>query len=146
MAPKYKQSLPLRGKTKNYVFAVGRRRSAIARVRLFKGEEENTVNGQVVGKYFQGDTFGFAWNKPFEVTETLGKYYFTARVVGGGKNGQLDAIVLGISRTLVKMKDGAEQRKVLKKAGLMTRDSRIRERRKMGMGGKARRKKQSPKR
>ncbi len=129
---------------KNYTYAVGKRKSSVVRVRLFKGTEENTVNGQLVGKYFPGEKALVAWQRPFEVLELTGKYYFTARVVGGGKQGQLDALVFAISRTLSKLKD--EHKKPLKKAKLLTRDSRIRERRKMGMGGKARRKKQSPKR
>ncbi len=128
----------------NYISAVGKRRSASARVRLFKGSEENTVNGDLVGKYFPGASALVAWNKPFEAVELTGKYYFTARVTGGGKKGQLDAVVHGIARAIVKVKEA--HKKTLKKAGLLSRDSRIRERRKVGMGGKARRKRQSPKR
>ncbi len=133
-----------RKKKQNYIYAVGRRRSAAVRVRLFKGGEENTVNGQLVGKYFVGEVARAKWSKPFDLTETNGKYYFTARAIGGGKNGQLDALSFGLSRALVKVKE--DYRNVLRKAGLLTSDSRIRERRKVGMGGKARRKKQSPKR
>jgi small subunit ribosomal protein S9 len=129
---------------KNYTHAVGKRKSSSARVRLFKGTEENTVNGQLVGKYFPGEKALVAWQKPFELLNLSGKYYFTARIVGGGKQGQLDALVFAISRAFSKSND--DHKKPLKKAKLLTRDSRIRERRKMGMGGKARRKKQSPKR
>ncbi len=128
----------------NYISAVGKRRSASARVRLHKGTEENTVNGILVGKYFPGASALVAWNKPFEEVELTGKYYFTARVTGGGKKGQLDAVVHGISRGIVKIKE--THKKALKKAGLLTRDPRTRERRKVGMGGKSRRKRQSPKR
>lgn len=129
---------------KNYIYAVGKRKSSVARVRLFKGSEENTINGQLVGKYFPGEGSAVAWNKPFEELEVNGKYYFTAHIVGGGKKGQLDALVHGIARSLVKAKES--NRKPLKKAKLLTRDARIRERRKMNTGGKARRRKQSPKR
>ena|SRR5258708_17045066 len=129
---------------KNYIYAVGKRKSASARVRLHKGSEESTVNKQLVGKYFPGERSQVAWSKPFVLTETNEKYYFTARVTGGGKDGQLDAVVFGISRALAKVKD--EHKNALRKAGLLTRDARIRERRKMNTGGKARRKKQSPKR
>lgn len=129
---------------KNYIYAVGRRKASSARVRLFKGSEENTVNGELIGKYFPGDVARADWIRPFEVLELTGKYYFTVRVLGGGKEGQLDAVTFGVSRALGKVKE--DYRKALRKAGLLTRDSRVRERRKVGMGGKARRKKQSPKR
>src|SRR3989344_8024094 len=84
---------------KNYTFAPGRRRSASARVRLFKGNEESTVNGIVIGKYFPGATMRIKWQMPFVLTETLGKYYITAKVNGGGKVGQLNAVVNGIARS-----------------------------------------------
>jgi len=134
-----------KNENKNYTHSLGRRRSASARVRLYKGKEESTVNNVVIGKYFEGSATAFAWKKPFELTKTFEKYYITAKVVGGGKSGQLGAVVLGIARALVKL-DSKEYRTVLKKAGLLTRDARVRERRMVGTGGKARRKKQSPKR
>ena len=129
---------------KNYTYAVGRRRSATARVRLFKGTGDTMVNSALIGKYFEGAVSKVSWQKPFKVTGTEEKYYFTVRAVGGGKNGQLEATVLGISRALAKIKE--EYKKALRKEGLLTRDARERERRKVGTGGKARRKKQSPKR
>lgn len=129
---------------KNYTATVGKRKSASASVRLFKGNKENTVNGQLVGKYFPGISAAAAWTKPLEILNLTDKYFFTARVTGGGKKGQLDAVIHALSRALARIKD--EYKKTLKKAKLLTRDARIRERRKMGMGGKARRKKQSPKR
>ncbi len=98
----------------------------------------------MVGKYFPGEGARVAWSKPFEELDVVGKYFFTARVAGGGKQGQLDAVVHGIARALSKVKES--HRAPLKKAGLLTRDDRIRERRKMNTGGKARRAKQSPKR
>ncbi|HEX6977017.1 MAG TPA: 30S ribosomal protein S9 [Patescibacteria group bacterium] len=130
---------------KNYSYAVGRRRESSARVRVFRGSGDNMVNGMVIGKYFEGDVARHYWNKPFEILEVEGKYYATAKVVGGGKNGQLDAFVLGLSRALSKIKPD-KYRTPLKKAGLLSSDPRIRERRKVGTGGRARRKKQSPKR
>lgn len=129
----------------NYTYAVGRRRSASARIRLFRGKADSTVNGKLVGKYFAGTSFEDKWLKPFMVIDEMNKFYFTAKVVGGGKKGQLDAVVLGISRALAKL-EREKYRIPLKKAGLLTRDARVRERRKVGTGGKARRKKQSPKR
>jgi small subunit ribosomal protein S9 len=132
-------------KKKNYIYAVGRRKSASARVRLFKGRKKSTVNGKPVEKYFDGENFEDKWQKPFKVIDEMDKFYFTAKVVGGGKKGQLDAVVLGISRAFAKLEE-EKYRIPLKKAGLLTRDSRVKERRKVGTGGKARRKKQSPKR
>ncbi len=134
-----------RKKKINYIYAVGRRRSASARVRLFKGKGKNLVNQQPIEKYFPGKINEEVWAKPFRLTETLGKYYVTVKVVGGGKNGQLGAVVHGIARALA-LANREKFRPPLKKAGLLTRDPRIRERRKVGTGGKARRKKQSPKR
>lgn len=135
----------VRKKKKNYTYSVGRRRTASARVRLFRGKGENIVNDKPFGKYFPGTVNKIAWERPFKITDTEGKYYVTVKVVGGGKNGQLGAVVHGVARTLAKV-DKEKFRHPLKKAGLLTRDARIRERRKVGTGGKARRKKQSPKR
>lgn len=129
----------------NYTYAVGRRRSASARVRLYKGKDQHEVNGKPIGEYFPGVIMKSKWEKPFELTDTLGKYFVTVKVVGGGKEGQLDAVVHGIARTLNEL-DREKYRISLKRAGLLTRDARKKERRKVGTGGKARRKKQSPKR
>jgi small subunit ribosomal protein S9 len=125
--------------TTKYTFAVGRRKSASARVRLYKGTGENMINGKKVIEFIA------QLAKPFKLTETVGKYFFTAKVAGGGKEGQTEAIIHGISRAFVKL-DPEKFRVVLKKANLLTRDSRVRLRRMVGTGGKARRKKQSPKR
>jgi small subunit ribosomal protein S9 len=134
-----------RKKKKNYTYAVGRRKSSSCRVRLFKGKGENLVNDMVIEEYFPGEINKVFWEEPFRLTDTLGKYYVTVKVVGGGKEGQLDAVIHGIARALAK-EDREKFRPPLKKAGLLTRDARVRERRKVGTGGKARRKKQSPKR
>jgi small subunit ribosomal protein S9 len=129
----------------DYIYGVGRRRTSSCRVRLYRGKGENTVNGMPMGKYFEGEIAKKALAKPFGATETSDKYYFSAKVVGGGKSGQLSAVILAIARALVKA--SVEKNRVpLKKLGLLTRDSRIRQRRMVGMGGKSRRKKQSPKR
>ena len=129
----------------DYTFAVGRRRESVARVRLYRGKGENTVNGMTAEKYFPGEIAQKALDKPFGATETSNKYYYSAKVAGGGKIGQLDALILGLSRTLVKIAP-EKNRATLRKLNLLTRDSRIRQRRMVGMGGKSRRKKQSPKR
>jgi len=142
---------------KNYVFAVGRRREAVARVRLYETlpadfvwndaevkKGEIFVNAMPIAEYFSSDTARYTYSEPFRITNTANKYTITIRVVGGGPAGQLDAVVSGISRALASLDD--ETRSTLKKKGFLTRDARVRERRKVGTGGKARRKKQSPKR
>lgn len=129
----------------NYTYAVGRRRSASARIRLFKGKGESVVNGKPIEKYFPGPINKVAYMLPFKTADAQNKYYATVKVVGGGKNGQLGAVVHGIARAFDKA-DREKFRPSLKRAGLLTRDARVRERRKVGTGGKARRKKQSPKR
>lgn len=131
-------------KAKEFTYASGRRSSASARVRVYKGTGETTVNDQLVGKYFPGEIMHVAWMLPFTLSDLSGKYYFTAKVRGGGKNGQLDAVAHATAKALVKIDE--KFKTALKKAGLLTRDSRTRERRKIGKGGKARRAKQSPKR
>src|SRR3990167_8505448 len=132
-------------KKTDYTYAIGRRKSSTARVRLFKGGDENLVNCQVIGKYFPGKIMAALWQRPFELTKTTGKYYITARVLGGGKDGQLTAVIHGISRALTKL-NPEKFRSVLKSEGLLTRDARERERRMVGTGGRARKQKQSPKR
>ena len=129
----------------NYTYASGKRKTSSARVRLFHGKGENTVNGQPVEKYFSGAVAKAAWSKPFGITDISTKYYFSARIVGGGVKGQLDALVHGLARAVAKV-NVDKFRKPVKKAGLLTRDSRKRQRRMVGTGGKSRRQKQSPKR
>lgn len=129
----------------DYIYSVGRRKSASARVRLYRGKGENTVNSMPVEKYFDSPIFKTIWNKALKQVDVSDKYYVSVRVLGGGKRGQLDAVIHAIAKALSKA-DKDKFRPSLKKAGLLTRDSRIRERRKVGTGGKARRKRQSPKR
>jgi small subunit ribosomal protein S9 len=129
----------------DYFYGVGRRRTSSARVRLFRGKGENTVNGMPSSKYFEGEIAKKSLAKPFGATEASDKYYYSAKVTGGGKEGQLTSLVLAISRALLKVSP-EKNRPVLRKLKLLTRDSRIRQRRMVGMGGKSRRKRQSPKR
>lgn len=144
--------------TKNYIHAVGRRREAIARVRLYPETKEPImwgetvlekgsifVNGKKISEYFSGDVAKIRYELPYKTANVLDKFTTTIIVAGGGKNGQLDAAVHGIARAIVSY-DKEKFRPLLKKKGLLTRDQRARERRKVGTGGKARRKKQSPKR
>ncbi len=124
---------------------VGRRRKAVARVRLSTGVGQITVNGKPVNEYFRGEIAQKEYMKPFEITKTVGKYSASVLVAGGGFSSQLEALVHGISRALNDI-DKEAFRLPLKKAGLLTRDSRSRERRKYGLAQGARAKKQSPKR
>ncbi|MBI2595933.1 30S ribosomal protein S9 [Candidatus Daviesbacteria bacterium] len=129
----------------NYKQAVGRRKEAVARVRVFPGQGQMIINGKQVAEYFKGPVFQKKYQKPFEVTKTLGKYTATVKVLGGGVVSQLDATVHGIARAL-DLFDRDNYRPSLKKVGLLTRDARVKERRKYGLAHKARAKKQSPKR
>ena len=131
-------------KSKEYIFSVGRRKTSVARVRLHKGKDQHTVNGQSIGQYFPGEEMQKLWSRPFTLTQTEGKYFITVKAQGGGKNGQLGATIHGTARALVKLDEN--HKPVLRKAGLLTRDPRARQRRMVGMGGKSRRAKQSPKR
>ncbi len=136
----------------NYTYAVGRRKTANARVRIYNSASvpgsdgvQMTVNGKPAEVYFPGETAKAAYRKPFHITETLTKMSASVVVAGSGKSGQLDAVVHGIARAL-SLLDRDKFRATLKTAGLLTRDSRTRQRRMIGKGGKARRTKQSPKR
>lgn len=141
---------------KDYIMTVGRRKEAVARVRLHDKAEVDVngvvvkkgdmlVNGKPAEQYFSGVVAKVRYQEPLRITNTLSKFVVTVRVVGGGPAGQLEATVHGIARAL----DAFDKEKfhaVLRKKGFLTRDARIRERRKVGTGGKARRAKQSPKR
>lgn len=139
-------------KASNVTHTVGRRKTAIARVRLYSktsvpGMEgvQLSVNGKDAAVYFGGNANAAAYRRPFTLTETLNKFSASVLVTGGGIASQLDAVVHGVARALAEL-DREKFRPTLKAAGLLTRDSRKRERRKIGTGGKARRAKQSPKR
>src|SRR3989338_932149 len=123
---------------------VGRRKESVAKIRLSAGQGIITVNGKTIVEYFVGPLFQKFYNKPLEITKTTGKYTISIKVEGGGQMSQLGAIVHGISRAIAKAEP--ELRTTLKKEGLLTRDARVKERRKFGNAGKARAKKQSPKR
>jgi len=126
------------------ISAVGRRKEAIARVRISGGDGQFTVNGKPVAEYFKGEVFQKLYMKPLEVTELTGKYAISVKVEGGGQMAQLEAIIHGIARAIAKTEP--ELKITLKKEGFLTRDARVKERRKYGHAGKARAKKQSPKR
>jgi len=133
------------GRKKKYFYAVGRRKQAVTTVKLFEGKGDFLVNGISIDKYFPGRTAEVHYKKPFSLSDSEGKFHAEARIVGGGKVSQLEALVLAFSRALVKY-NSPVYRPILKKAGLLTVDARVKERRKAGQMGKARKKKQSPKR
>lgn len=127
------------------ISTVGRRKEALAKVRLLKGEGQLTVNNKSAAQYFPGLIFQKLYSQPFEVTSTMGKFNISVKVIGGGQMSQLGAVIHGISRALAVVED-KKYRPLVKKAGLLTRDSRVKERRKYGHAQKARAMKQSPKR
>jgi len=131
--------------TGEYIEATGRRKVATARVRLYTTKGDFVVNNKIAGVYF--DTIPHAstlYNEPFMITGTQGTYSVTAKVSGSGVHSQLGAMRLAIAKALVKI--DPEFKTLLKAKGLLTRDDRMKETRKIGMGGKARRSRQSPKR
>ena len=130
--------------SKAYTYAIGRRKASIANLKLYKGKSESIVNGKALEVYFPLLSDKLVYSKPFVVTKTTDKYYWEARVSGGGKQGQLEAMTLALARALkiIDISFGP----ILRNNGLMTVDSRVRQRRMVGTGGKARRAKQSPKR
>ncbi len=112
-------------------YGTGRRKSSVARVRLVPGNGEVIINGKKVDAYFGKKTLEMIVRQPLVLTQTESRLDVIARVEGGGVSGQAGAVRLGISRALVKM--DAELRPVLKRAGFMTRDQRMKERKKYGL-------------
>lgn len=133
-----------KSKRGDYIAAVGRRKLAVARVRLYRGSGNSEVNGKAFDAYFGSWVDRGVVMNPLLTTETDKSTYFTIKVIGGGVKSQAEAISHGLSRALVKL--SADYKLALRKKGLLTRDPRMRETRKIGTGGKARRAKQSPKR
>ena len=140
---------------KNYKSFVGKRKEAVARLRLYVAglptvvdtkvkKGDILVNDKKVEDYFKGIVAKATYEEPFRITNTLGKYTLSVKVTGGGTKSQLEAFIHAVSKGLSALDE--KNKHILKKKGFLTRDARVRERRKVGMGGKARRKKQSPKR
>ncbi|MGI5888437.1 MAG: 30S ribosomal protein S9 [Oscillospiraceae bacterium] len=109
----------------------GRRKSSVARVRLYNGTGAITVNGRTIDDYFGLDTLKVIVRQPLELTETTGKFDVVCNVRGGGISGQAGAIRHGIARALLQY--DPELRPALKKAKLLTRDPRMKERKKYGL-------------
>lgn len=116
---------------KEGIYATGRRKTAVAKVWIFPGGEgKEDINGKTAKEYFCRDDLVYKVYKPFEVTGTKGQFDIRAQLIGGGVNGQADALLLGISRALVQF--NPDFKSELKKEGLLTRDPREVERKKYG--------------
>ena len=125
------------------IHTIGRRKASVARIYMSKGKGNITVNGKDFKEYFPVDTMQFKLEQPFKISDLVGKFDVKVNVNGGGNTGQVEAIRLAISRALCEL--DAENRPALKADGLLTRDSRVVERKKPGQK-KARKKFQSVKR
>ena len=115
---------------KNIIWTTGRRKTSIARVRMFAGSGTITINSRTLEDYFPRPTSRMRILEPFEVTETVGQYDVLASVEGGGIAAQADAVRLGISRALITATETL--RPTLRKGGMLTRDPREVERKKYG--------------
>ena len=129
--------------SKPYYYGTGRRKHSVARVRVYPGSGSITINGRDIDEYFGLDTLKLIVRQPLELTETVGAFDIVCTVAGGGVTGQAGAIRHGLSRALLQASD--EYRPLLKKAGFLTRDPRMKERKKYGLK-KARRAPQFSKR
>ena len=116
---------------KPYFYGTGRRKSSTARVRLYPGTGSITINGRDIDDYFGLETLKLIVNQPFGVTGTAGKFDIIATVTGGGISGQAGAIRHGLARALVQADEN--YRPALKAAGFLTRDPRMKERKKYGL-------------
>jgi len=114
----------------NVFYATGKRKTAIARVRMLSGEGNFKINNRTLDDYFERETSKMIIRQPLVLTETSGKYDIYVNVKGGGTNSQAGAIKHGISKALLEV--NADFRRILKKAGFLTRDSRVKERKKYG--------------
>ena len=118
---------------KPYFYGTGRRKSSVARVRLYNGTGKVTINDRDIDDYFGLETLKLIVRQPLDLTSTDGKFDIVCNVTGGGVTGQAGAIRHGISRALLLADESF--RPVLKKAGLLTRDPRMKERKKYGLKG-----------
>ena len=118
--------------SKQYQYGTGRRKSSIARVRVYEGGTGSIIiNGRDIDEYFGLETLKMVVRQPLAATETLGKVDIVATVTGGGVSGQAGALRHGISRALLLA--SPDYRPILKKAGFLTRDPRMKERKKYGL-------------
>ena len=115
-----------------YIYGTGRRKKSVARVRLYQGTGKVTINDRDIDDYFGLDTLKLIVRQPLELTGLTEKFDIECRVAGGGVTGQAGAIRHGISRALLQY-DNENLRPLLKKAGFLTRDPRMKERKKYGL-------------
>ena len=120
--------------TRPFFYGTGRRKSSVARVRLYQGTGKVTINGRDIDDYFGLETLKLIVRQPLNLTETTEKFDIECRVAGGGVTGQAGAIRHGIARALLQY-DSENLRSSLKKAGFLTRDPRMKERKKYGLKG-----------
>ena len=118
--------------SKPFFYGTGRRKSSVARVRLYQGTGKITINSRDIDDYFGLETLKLIVRQPLNLTDSVGKYDIVCTVKGGGVTGQAGAIRHGISRGLLQFNDG-ELRSELKAAGFLTRDPRMKERKKYGL-------------
>ena len=118
---------------KPYFYGTGRRKKSVARVRLYPGTGVVTINGRNIDEYFGLETMKLIVNQPFGVTDTVGKFDIVANVKGGGFSGLAGAIRHGVARALLSADE--TYKPLLKKAGFLTRDPRMKERKKYGLKG-----------
>ncbi len=116
---------------KPYFYGTGRRKKSIARVRIYPGTGAITINKRDIDDYFGLETLKLIVNQPYEVTDTVGKFDIVCTVVGGGISGQAGAIRHGLAKALLQADES--YRPALKKAGFLTRDPRMKERKKYGL-------------
>ena len=116
---------------KTFYYGTGRRKHSVARVRVYEGTGKITINGRDIDDYFGLETLKLIVRQPFAATDTMGKFDVEATVTGGGVTGQAGAIRHGIARALLQVEDS--YRAPLKAAGLLTRDPRMKERKKYGL-------------
>ena len=117
--------------TKPYFYGTGRRKDSVARVRVYQGTGKVTINDRDIDNYFGLETLKMVVRQPLAATDTLGKVDIVATVEGGGVSGQAGALRHGISRALLQV--NPDFRPILKKAGFLTRDPRMKERKKYGL-------------
>ena len=116
---------------KNYFYGTGRRKEAVARVRIIPGKGKITINDRTIEEFFGLETLRMIVKQPLVVTNNESKYDVIVKVIGGGYTGQAGAIRHGLSRALLQANE--ENRAILKKSGFLTRDSREKERKKYGL-------------
>ena len=120
--------------TRPYFYGTGRRKKSVARVRLYAGTGNVTINGRNIDEYFGLETLKLIVRQPLALTGTAQQFDIECRVAGGGVTGQAGAIRHGVSRALLQFNE-EELRPILKKAGFLTRDPRMKERKKYGLKG-----------